>query len=144
MHFKYQIKRNRIINITTLKKIFLLYQQNEKLLYRKTATNKIPVSSPLLEAVFFSLIEKVSLRAAEVHDLGAAVPLWNNEKRNSRETSSNIIKSMHPKPIIITSDILFNMRWSSYPSTEEREIWLHIPDTGQYRFRFSSSQANHA
>lgn len=76
MYFKYQIKQNRIINITTLKKkIFLLYQQNGKLLYRKTATNKIPVSSPLLEAVFFSLIEKVSLRAAEVHDLGAAIPL---------------------------------------------------------------------
>lgn len=46
-----------------------------------TVTNKIPVSSPLLKAIFFSLIEKVSLRAAEVHDLGAAVSLRNNETR---------------------------------------------------------------
>lgn len=34
------------------------------------------VSSPLLEAIFFSLIEKVSLGAAEVYNLGAAIPIF--------------------------------------------------------------------
>lgn len=54
----------------------------EKISWQKNPS----VSSPLLEAVFFSLIEKVSLRAAEVHNLGAAIPLCINETDNSSET----------------------------------------------------------
>lgn len=83
-----QIKQNRIF-ITKLKEFIAtrsLITKWKTLAWKNCGKGNPFISSPLLEAIFFSLIEKVSLRAAEVHNLGAAIPLCINETDNSSET----------------------------------------------------------